>query len=129
MARDVVLELERYGEYADLVAPALSLNELTAPQALDRRAVIRAPRPISLRRGVLVAVSAAVVVLALIGGAVMLSGVFDQDETPVVTQPPPPTASLPGPTAPPPRRWRHSSRVIRTPSGWLRWTRWARSGT
>ena len=60
-----------------------------------------APRGPSLRLGLAVGIAAAVIMLVLVGGALLIGGPFSGDQTPVVTQPLQPSSTIPQVTTTP----------------------------
>ncbi len=93
MVSDVIQELERYGRNAESVASPILLAEVTGGRrASSRHLQISPPLASRPRRGLVVALGAAALTLAVIGGVAVLDP-FASDQ-PVVDSPPATTAPV-----------------------------------
>ena len=103
MSLDVRPQLATYGRYLEELAPPVAPEEYEPSRALPLRRGPAPKPPSRLRRGTLVALGTAVVVLLLVGAAALVFDASDEvaDETPVTTIAPPPTTAGPTPTAAP----------------------------
>ena len=102
MSNDVTTQLADYFAYVDEAQGAVDLSAVLKPEPIRLRSVETEPSRQRRWRPVWMAAAAALVTVALIGGAALLSG-RDGDTTAVVTQAPTPSTTLaPATTLPPP---------------------------
>jgi hypothetical protein len=95
---DLETQIRRYGEHLEELYPPATLEQVV--DRLERPTRLRAPvGPLSPRRGVVVALVAALVVLVLVGAAALLVDRLGDPTPPVVTEPEPSPTTLPSPEA------------------------------
>ena len=97
MAPDVTTQVSRYFEYLDELALPVSMEELEE-RAGRVELEPKRPRPPRPRPAWIVALTAAVVVLLLIGGVAWLVRSLGGESSPVITEIPAPTITVPTPT-------------------------------